>query len=271
MTTAKNTATAAPLPALFISHGAPDLILGDRPAAQWFRALGEKLPRPERIIAVSAHWITDPVAITGADRPPLIYDFYGFPDPLYDMEYPAPGDPALAAKVQTALRRGGIKAVINLARGFDHGAWAPLKMIYPEADIPTIQVSLPHDRPDQLAEIGAALRTLRDDKTLIIGSGATVHNLKTINLRNDTAPWALAFEEWLLDAVEHQGFEQVADPANWPADFATAHPTAEHFMPLLVAWAAGDRSRPGRRIFSGFDYGNIGMSCFAFGEDAPDL
>ncbi len=237
----------------------------------WLRALGAKLPRPQHIIVVSAHWIADPVAITGAARPDLIYDFYGFPDPLYDMQYPAPGDPALAARVQTALHRAGVDAVIDPARGFDHGAWAPLKMIYPEADIPTIQVSLPHDRPDKLLEMGDALRSLRDDKTLIIGSGATVHNLKAINLRNDTAPWAQSFEQWLLEVVEQKGIDELANPSNWPAEFAMAHPTAEHLTPLLVAWTAGDRTRPGRRVYAGFDYGNIGMSCFAFGEDVPGV
>jgi 4,5-DOPA dioxygenase extradiol len=255
-----------PLPTLFVSHGAPDLVISKRPAASGLAGLRQALPRPSAIVVVSAHWEADPVTITGAEHPDTIHDFWGFPDPLYAVEYPAPGEPGLAQRVQARLQSAGIEAVIDLQRGRDHGAWSPLKLMYPEADIPAIQVSLPHSEAWQkCGDLGAALAPLRTEGVLIMGSGGSVHNLRALERQGRTAPWATSFEAWLRQTVETGELGLVSDPALLPTEFAQAHPTPEHFLPLLVAWGAGGGERPGRRIYEGFDYGNLGMSCFQFG------
>jgi 4,5-DOPA dioxygenase extradiol len=253
-----------PLPVLFLSHGAPDLALASRPAARFLRRLGQALPRPERIVVVSAHWSTAPVGVTGALRPGTIHDFYGFPDPLYDLEYRPPGDPALAELIAGTLNGAGIETRIDLRRGLDHGAWVPLLLLYPEAEIPTVQVALPPGGVGALLPFGQALGALRDGRTLLLFSGGTVHNLRAIDPSGATAPWAARFERWVHERVEGGELAQLADAARHTPDFSLAHPTFEHLAPLFAAWAAGDPARPGRSLFSGFEYGNIGMGCFAF-------
>jgi len=257
---------ASRLPALFVSHGAPDLVQSGQPAAHFLAELGRALPRPERIIVVSAHWIATPIGVTSAARPELIYDFYGFPDQLYEIDYPAPGDPALAQGIVGTLEGSGIAARIEPRRGLDHGAWVPLRLLYPQADIPVVQVSLPSGGLHEAAALGRALGSLRDEKTLLLASGGSTHNLRALAPGSPPATWAVRFEAWLKATIEQNQFETLLDPQQWPAEFSTAHPTLEHYAPLLVAWAAGDRDLPGRCLHSSFDYGNIGMSCFAFGE-----
>ncbi len=254
------------LPALFVSHGAPDLLLSGKPAAHFLAGLGRMLPHPERIIIVSAHWIETPIGVTSADQPELIYDFYGFPDQLYEIDYPAPGDSALAQHIVETLESAGIAAMLEPRRGLDHGTWVPLRLLYPHADIPVVQVSLPNGGLHEAAALGRALGTLRDEKTLLVASGGSTHNLRALAPGNPPAQWAVHFEEWLKASIVQGQFDALLDPRQWPPEFSIAHPTLEHYAPLLVAWAAGGSELPGRHLHSSFDYGNIGLSCFAFGE-----
>ncbi len=257
------------MPTLFVSHGAPDLVLSRRPAVGYLKHLGDALPRPAAIVVISAHWIAGPVGITGAAQPETIHDFYGFPDALYDIEYPAAGAPALAERVFAVLEASGVAARIDPKRGIDHGVWAPLLLMYPQADVPVVQVSLPRGSLQSCIALGEALAPLREEGVLILGSGSTVHNLRAMNLTGETSPWAVNFEEWLLERVTAGDLGALAEMSQWPLEGSQAHPTPEHLAPLLVAWAAAGAGAPGQRLHTSFDYGNIGMSCFAFGEEVP--
>lgn len=257
------------LPSLFLSHGAPDILLSEHEAVPALRALGERLPRPRAVVIVSAHWVDEPVGITVGEQLPTIHDFGGFPETLYALRYPARGDDVLSAEVLRRLAGHGMAAQLRGQRGLDHGAWIPLMIMYPEADIPVVQVALPGGAPDELVRLGTALAPLRREGVLIIGSGGSVHNLRALDTAGGhTDDWAVRFEHWLFEAVEGNHFERLISPADFPSTFRRAHPTLEHYAPLVVAWAAGDREAPGRRIHHSFSYGNLGMSCFEFGDQA---
>ena len=255
------------LPSLFLSHGAPDLLLSAGPAVELLRTLAARLPRPRAILVCSAHWIDDPVGITGGGELPTIHDFGGFPAVLYAERYPASGDAELSARIGGLLDDAGIGHRLHQHRGLDHGAWVPLKLMYPAADLPVAQVSLPAGDLAACARLGAALAPLRQDGVLVIGSGGSVHNLGAIRRDGPPDDWAVAFEDWLKETVEGDAFDRLrgAD-ADHPPQLRQAHPSLEHLAPAVVAWAAGGQDRPGRRFASGFTYGNLGMSCYTFGE-----
>lgn len=254
-----------PYPSLFLSHGAPDIAITRHPAEDAFRALGRRLVKPTAVIMVSAHWTSDPVGLTASVAPETIHDFGGFPEALYRLRYPAKGDPELATTIAGKLKDAGFDVDLNEQRGLDHGTWIPLSFMYPDADIPVVQISLPAGGMVACTRMGEALAPLRGDGVLVIGSGGSVHNLREMNRHGSTAPWAHAFEQWLLEAIEGNHFDWLADPEKLPTEFGTAHPTIEHYAPLIVAWAAGDKGSPGRRIHHSFMYGNVGMSFYEFG------
>ena len=254
------------LPTLFISHGAPDILIKHQVSVGALQELGQRISEPRAILIVSAHWIHDPVAITLGEQLPTIHDFGGFPPELYRVQYPARGDDDLSREIAQVLAAQGIATELVAERGLDHGAWVPLHFMYPDARIPVIQVSLPAGSLTDLAELGEALAPLSDEGVLVIGSGGSVHNLRALNPRGPTEAWAVEFEKWLLEAVEQGHFQWISKEENLPLNFQYAHPTLEHYAPLIVAWAAGGANRPGRRIHHSFDYGNLGMSFFAFGE-----
>jgi 4,5-DOPA dioxygenase extradiol len=258
--------TAALQPSLFISHGAPDILLSQQEAVSALRETAARLAVPRAVVVVSAHWIDDPVGITAGGDLPTIHDFGGFPAPLYEMKYPARGDERLTSDITRLLHNYGIASQLAEQRGLDHGAWIPLMIMYPDARIPVVQVSLPTQSFKALVRLGAALRPLRDQGVLVIGSGGSVHNLRALKRDNDTDDWAVQFEKWLLEAVEGNHFERLITPSGLPETFRQAHPSLEHYAPLIVAWAAGDENQPGRRIHHSFTYGNLGMSCFEFGS-----
>lgn len=254
-----------PLPTLFISHGAPDLILSDHVALDAQRTIAARLPKPRTIVIVSAHWMDEPVGITDAGPLATLYDFTGFPDALYSVHYPASGDATLSKQVERHLNHHGITTRRHAQRGLDHGAWLPLMIMYPQADIPIVQIALPRGSLDALTELGHALAPLREQDTLIIGSGGSTHNLRALKLHGGPDAWAEEFEHWLYETVEGNHFERLLSFAELPPTVVKhAHPTLEHYAPLIVAWAAGNPARPGRRIHHSFSYGNLGMSCFEF-------
>ena len=224
------------MPVLFVGHGSPMNAIQDNPWSRAWRALGQRLPRPRAILCVSAHWETMGAQVTGAIAPPTIHDFYGFPQPLFDVRYPAPGDPVLAARIAGLL---GDDAGIDPARGLDHGAWSVLLLMFPEADIPVLQLGLDTRQPGAWHyALAQRLAPLRDEGVLVMGSGDIVHNLRLFDFGNpQPLPWALRFRDRvnaLIRARDHAAL------ANWHAlgaDAALATPTPEHYLPLLYALA----------------------------------
>jgi 4,5-DOPA dioxygenase extradiol len=220
---------------------------------------------------VSAHWIDDPIGITAGTQLATHHDFGGFSDALYEMQYPAMGNVALAEEIQQRLQQQGLECTLHPQRGLDHGAWIPLKKMYPEADIPVVQVSLPAGSLNDLVLLGKALSPLREQNILIIGSGGSVHNLSALarngTFRNGrTKSWVLEFENWLLETIEGNHFKRLITPDDFPQSFRLAHPSIEHYAPLVVAWAAADTQKAGKRVHHSVSYTNLGMSMFEFEE-----
>ena len=231
-------------PSLFLSHGAPTLIMQDCPATQFLSGLGTALGRPSAVLCISAHWETPVAQINGAARLNTIHDFYGFPAPLYEERYDVPGDPGLAARVAGALAASGIEAEVDPERGIDHGAWVPLKLMYPAADIPVLQLSIATGRDTAYhRDLGAALRTLRGEGILVVGSGSATHNLRAFRgqrLDADPEPQAADFQVWLAGAVAEGRTDDLLGYRDAHPAAAWNHPTEDHIMPLFAAMGAAD-------------------------------
>ncbi|MCM0084141.1 dioxygenase [Geomonas sp. Red32] len=251
------------MPAIFISHGAPSLIIEDCPTRDFLRGLGKEIGRPKGIVSVSAHWTTTEPRVTINPHPGTIYDFGGFADELYTLVYPAPGDPLLAGKVLSLLGQEGIAGGKDSSRGYDHGAWAPLMLMYPEADIPVIQLSVqPHLAPDHHLAMGKALAPLREEGILILASGAATHNLRDFfgrALDEPPLPYASEFTEWLKDAVINNRRDELLDYQLRAPQAIRNHPTPEHFLPIFVAMGAGEK---GELLHDGYTYGALSMAAF---------
>ncbi|MDR3440073.1 MAG: class III extradiol ring-cleavage dioxygenase [Telmatospirillum sp.] len=256
------------LPTLFVSHGAPTMILQDIPAHHFLAGLGGQLARPKAILAISAHWEARGPRVSAVSEPPTIYDFYGFPAELYAMTYPVPGSPALAARTADLLAAAGLPAVIDDSRGLDHGAWAPLKLMYPDASIPVVSLSLlPDGGPAAHLKIGEALRPLRDEGVLIVGSGSLTHSLRDAFAHADgdpTPPWVSAFQDWTAAAIAGNQQDKLADYRRQAPSATRNHPSEEHFLPLFVALGAGTPGTAGRRLHTSVDLGVLAMDAYAF-------
>jgi 4,5-DOPA dioxygenase extradiol len=256
-------------PAVFVSHGAPTLVFEDIPARAFMAGLGDMLGRPEAILCVSAHWETAHPAVSGVAQPKTIHDFYGFPEALYRLRYPAPGAPELAARVEQALQAADFQAAIDPGRGLDHGAWNPLTLIYPDADIPVTQLSIQaHLDPAHHQRLGRALRDLRrEGRVPTLASGGAVHNLRQFAVDSEkAAPWALAFDEWLNDRILAGDEEALVTYRDHRPDAELAHPRDEHFLPLFVAMGAGGgEGLPGRALHRSFAHGSLSMASYAWG------
>lgn len=230
------------LPAIFLAHGAPPL-LDDAGWVGELNAWAGALPRPKAVLMVSAHWEQRPVTIGATRTVPLIYDFFGFAPHHYRQQYPAPGAPALAQRVHELLSPAQ-NVADDPERGLDHGAYVPLVAMYPEADVPVLQVSLPSENPRELFDLGRALRPLRDEGVLIIGSGFITHNLRTLDWGGTAPPpaWAKEFDTWTAEALEKKDVDALLDYERKGPASHIALPTREHFVPLLVSLgaAAGD-------------------------------
>jgi 4,5-DOPA dioxygenase extradiol len=249
---------AGPMPAIYLGHGAPPLL--EDPL--WMSELGgwaAALPRPIAILIVSAHWQTAPMAISATRRVPLVYDFYGFPEAYYRLRYDAPGAPDLAARVR-ALMPGNEPVLERPDRGLDHGAWVPLKAMYPAADIPVLQLSMPDLDPQHLFEIGRRLAPLRDEGVLIVGSGFLTHGLPFVHdyfFGKPGAPqWSTDFDQWAMEALNRGDVDELFAFRDKAPGMPFAHPTVEHFAPLFVTLGAVARpdDRPEYAI-EGFAYG----------------
>jgi 4,5-DOPA dioxygenase extradiol len=254
------------LPAVFVSHGAPNVILYDSPTRRFLAGLGEMLGRPRAIVAISAHWEARTPTVNATMQPKTIHDFFGFEPPLYQMTYPAPGAPQLAQDVARRLQRAGMPAVLDAARGLDHGVWAPLKLMYPQADIPVTQVSVQsQESPEHHLAIGQALRDLRQDNVLILGSGNATHNLREM-MPDGTEPpaWVSAFGVWLRQKIAGGDTDALLNYRSTAPFAARNHPTEEHFLPLYAALGAGTPGVAGRLIYSGTTFGVLEMDTYAF-------
>lgn len=247
------------LPSLFLSHGSPTVLIeDDSPGRLFLEQLAGQFARPTSILVVSAHWETEKPVVTGAGRLDTIHDFYGFSEELYRMEYPAQGDGALSQKVQNLLG-----ASVDKTRGLDHGAWSALKLMYPEADIPVVQLSLQSHQPAQYHyDIGKTLSDLRKDGVLIIGSGAATHNLRALKWFDKTPDaWAVDYEDWLAKTVAEQDHAGLLDARQRAPHFSMAHPVDEHWLPIYVAMGAGADMR---LLHRGFEHRNLSMAAIAF-------
>ncbi len=255
-------------PVLFLSHGAPSMILEEDPAVSALRSLASTLPRPDAVLCISPHWLTAEVALSLSQLPETIHDFYGFPKALYQLQYPAPGNPQLARSLQQRLSSNGVTAKL-VERGLDHGAWTPLMLLWPEADIPVLAMSLPaHRSAAELCRLGEQLRELRAQGVMIIASGSATHNLSRLAAPGSaTECWATEFQRWLIDQLTRQ---QAGNLLNWQklAPHARlAHPTTEHLDPLWIALGAatGDSVSV---LYEGYSYGSLGMLHLGFGMNA---
>lgn len=256
---------AGTLPALFVSHGAPTLLLEGGPTVKFLSQLGSELDRPRAVLCVSAHWESDAPIVSTAERPETIHDFYGFPPALYEMRYDAPGAPGLAERVRALLVDAGLGGATDPGRGLDHGAWVPMKLMYPAADIPVLQLSVQSRRdPAHHVAVGRALAPLREEGVLILGSGSAIHNLRELKWGDgEPEPWARDFAGWLDHAVEAGAEEDLVQYRRRAPSGARAHPTDEHFLPLFVALGAGGGK--GRRLHGAFSHRNLGMHAYAWG------
>ncbi len=244
------------LPALFISHGAPPLV-EDRRWTGELTQLAATLPRPTRILIVSAHWEAAPLMLGATETVPLVYDFGGFPRRFYEATYPAPGAPDLAERVQAMMP--DTTPVVRTDRGLDHGAYVPLSVLYPQADVPVLQMSLPTLDPETLLDLGRRLRPLRDEGVLIVGSGFTTHGLPFLtreHWRSPDAPppgWSVEFDAWARETLARGDVESLAAFRDRAPGMPYAHPTIEHFAPLFVTLgASSDEEAPPAQVIDGF-------------------
>jgi len=253
-------------PAIFISHGSPMLVFEEIPARDFMIGLGQALPRPRSILCVSAHWTTEQPTVSSAVRPETIHDFYGFPQELYRLEYPAPGAPELAARVRAVLGQEGFDCALDSSYGLDHGAWNPLMLVFPQADIPVTQLSIqPHLGPEHHFALGRALTPLRSEGVLILASGGAVHNLRQFHIdRERPAEWALSFDAWLAERIAAGDTEALIDYRRTRPDGVKAHPTDEHLLPLFVAMGAGGGK--GRALHRSFAHGSLSMAAYGWGD-----
>lgn len=248
------------MPVLYLSHGAPPLA-DDRTWTAELASWSADLPRPTNILMVSAHWGEAPLALSATTTVPLVYDFWGFPQRYYEVTYDAPGAPALAADVTNLLRTPEVPVQQDPGRGLDHGAYVPLVEMFPEADIPVLQMSMPTLDPQKLFEIGRKIAPLRDQGTLIVGSGFTTHNLRWFNPSASAdahAPTASTeFDAWAREAMASADVDSILDFLRKAPGAREAHPRTEHFAPLFVslgaAYESGDLTS--RSVIDGFWYG----------------
>ncbi|MDT0345498.1 dioxygenase family protein [Streptomyces litchfieldiae] len=247
--------TADRMPVLYLSHGAPPLAddgLWTAQLAGW----AAELPRPAAILVVSAHWEAAPVTLGATTTVPLVYDFWGFPERYYRVTYPAPGAPGLAARVRGLLAGPGTPVHDAPDRGLDHGAYVPLVEMYPDADIPVLQLSLPTLEPERLLRLGRRLAPLRDEGVLIVGSGFFTHNLSELSWGSgpDEAPgWSREFDAWGREALDGGDIDALLDFEHTAPAGRRAHPRTEHFAPLFVTLGAGEADLAGQRaVIDGF-------------------
>ncbi len=255
------------LPAIFVSHGAPLLAIEPGPTHEFLKRLGFELGKPDAILVVSAHWEATHPTLSTVVSPRTIYDFSGFPQELYRIEYPAPGAVEVAQRARSLFAAAGIDVAVDSTRGLDHGAWVPLCLMYPDAAIPVTQLSVQTRLgPEHHLHLGEALRPLRNDNVLILGSGSATHNLREIRWdRSGPVPdWVAAFQEWVAGAIEESRTAELLRYRELAPHAARNHPTEEHFLPLFAALGAGGAGGTGRRVHRAHTFGVLAMDAYRF-------
>lgn len=257
------------MPVLFVSHGSPMHAIQPSEAAIAWAQQAAQIPRPRAILMVSAHWESSLPLVGGAPLPQTIYDFGGFPDELYRIRYAAHGAPELAQRVLVLLQAAGFKGGVEGCRGLDHGAWVPLLKMYPQADVPVLQLSVqPELGATHHLALGRAIAALRDEGVLIIGSGHMTHNLRDFMMSWRGAKsdgYAMAFRDWIAGNLERGDTAALIDWEDKAPHARRAHPTPEHFMPLFVALGAGEESGVPHRFHDGFEQDVLSMDAWRWG------
>ena len=251
---------------LFISHGSPMHALQPGPAGEAWKALGRRLPRPKAILIASAHWETNLPMLTGSEKPETIHDFYNFPEPLYRLRYPSPGAPQVAQRAQSLLKDAGIAAGIDGSRGLDHGAWAPLLYMYPDADVPVVQIAVqPELGTRHHVALGKALSPLKDEGVLLIGSGHLTHNLRDWSRGAGPAQaYAKEFQAWVFEKLKTRDLGSLVDYRSLSPQGVRAHPTDEHFLPFFFAVGAAAEAAKPERVFDDIEGGVLAMDAYVF-------
>lgn len=264
------------LPTLFVSHGAPNLVLHPSAARDFLASYGDRLiaahGRPKAILMATAHFEAEQPTLTADERPGTLHDFGGFEPELYEMVYPAPGAPDLARRAAELIAQAGERPQLMTGRGFDHGTWVPLKLLFPKADIPVVQLSVSPRRDGAWhAALGRVLAPLREEGVLIMGSGTATHNLREIFMalrRGDVdapAPeWVSAFNDWLHAKAEAGALDDVAHAFERAPYAVKNHPTPDHFLPLPFAMGAAGEGARGVRVHASTEYGAMMMDAYAF-------
>jgi 4,5-DOPA dioxygenase extradiol len=246
------------MPVVFFGHGSPMNTLDRNQYTEAWRRLGEAIPTPKAIVCVSAHWYTEGTAVTAMSRPRTIHDFYGFPQALFDVQYPAPGDRALASRVRELL--APLEVGLDESWGLDHGTWSVLKHAYPEADIPVVQLSIDGTRPPRFHyETGRRLAPLRDEGVLVAGSGNVVHNLRLMRRGGQAYDWAMRFNEKVREALAARDHATLVDFERLGEDARLAVPTPEHYLPLLYIAALRGADESMEFPVDGYDLGSVSM------------
>ncbi|HSS69255.1 MAG TPA: 4,5-DOPA dioxygenase extradiol [Casimicrobiaceae bacterium] len=260
--------TAKRMPAIFFGHGSPMVALEDNRYTQTWARLGAAAGKPKAILFVSAHWYTRGTAVTAMDKPKTIHDFSGFPQELFDVEYPAPGDPALAARVRELL--APTEVALDRSWGLDHGTWSVLKHAFPDSDTPVVQLSIDATRPAAFHfALGTRLSPLRDEGILLAASGNVVHNLRMME-REGGAPrdWAVRFDEYVRDALTTRQYDRLIEYHQAGEDARLAVPTPEHYLPLLYVLGAQREDESAAVAVDGIELGSIAMLSVAVGASA---
>jgi len=254
---------------IFLSHGAPTLPFEDVPARAFLKGLAATMPRPRAILVVSAHWETRVPTVNAVERNRTIHDFSGFPEALYQLEYPAPGDDALADRVADLLSAAGLHSAIDRNRGLDHGAWVPLMLAWPDADIPVVQLSVQsHLGPGHHLELGRALAPLTHEGVLILASGSFTHDLSSWrgHAGKPEPTWVAGFADWFDAALTGKRTSDLLAYRTLAPHAARNHPSEEHLLPLFVALGAAGPDARAERLHASTTYSVLRMDAYSFGE-----
>ena len=250
------------MPVLFVGHGSPMNAIEENDFTDAWKDIAKKIPKPKLILCISAHWLKEGTAITAMENPRTIYDFYGFPEKLYKVKYPAKGSPEYAKKIKELIKT--VEVNLDHQWGLDHGTWSVLNQMYPKADIPVLQLSLDYQLPlEKLFEVGKELSVLREQGVLIIGSGNLVHNLMVFSPNAAPYDWAIEFDKIVKEDLIKMDYKSLINYTKYKSA-RLAHPTNDHYLPLIYVIGAAKNEKP-KFFCEKVDFGSISMRCIAYG------
>ncbi|RUT45377.1 dioxygenase [Paenibacillus anaericanus] len=263
-------------PALFIAHGSPTLAIENNTYTTFLGQLGQEILRkPRAVVIFSAHWDSPVQYVTEDASHETLHDFYGFPDEMYDINYPVQGDPELSKEISSIFKSNNLPYAMSSGRGLDHGAWVVLRAMYPDGDVPVVSLSVDSKRsPEEQYAIGKMLSGLREQNVLVIGSGGLVHNLRLLGEVNARpATWAVEFDDWIGEQLVNWDLRSLMQYEKRAPHIREAVPAYanEHLVPLLYAMGAGDTDRTARKLFQDYQYGSLSLNCWIFGGRDNDI